>query len=344
MAKEETKRTEISSLGEFGLIERLTKDFKTGAPVAKGVGDDAAVIIRGDEATVITTDLLIEGIHFDLMYMPLKHLGYKAVTVNLSDIAAMNAVPGQVLISIAISNRFSVEAMEELYSGVKAACELYGVSLIGGDTSSSVSGLFISVTAIGTAAKDDVVYRSGAKVGDIICVTGDLGGAYAALQLLEREKAVYLENSQIQPELKGRDYIIARQLKPEARTDVIRIFKEKKIKPTAMIDVSDGLSSDIMHICKQSGTGALIRESDLPIHPETYSMALEFRIDPTMCALNGGEDYELLFTASPQDAEKLKSDPDVTIIGEVLEKKEGIKLVSKGGSTHALVAQGWKAF
>lgn len=344
MAKEKKKRTEISTLGEFGLIEHLTKDFKTGGSVAKGVGDDAAVIFNGNEATVVTTDLLIEGIHFDLIYMPLKHLGYKAVTVNLSDIAAMNAAPGQVLVSAAISNRFSVEAMEELYAGIRSACETYGVSLVGGDTSSSVSGLFISITAIGSASKDDIVYRSGAKPGDLICVTGDLGGAYAALQLLEREKAVYLDNPQMQPELKGRDYILMRQLKPEARTDVILRFREKKVKPTAMIDVSDGLSSDLMHICKQSGTGALIRESDLPIHPETYTMALEFRIDPTMCALNGGEDYELLFTVSPQDADKFKGDPDVTIIGEILDKSEGIKLVTKSGSKHDLVAQGWKAF
>lgn len=340
-----SQRTEISQLGEVGLIDHLTKNFKSkNASTIKGVGDDAAVIKNGDVCSLITTDLLIENIHFDLAYTPLKHLGYKSVVVNLSDIYAMNGTPQQITFSISISNRFSVEALEDLYAGVQQACDFYHVDLIGGDTTSSVSGLMISVTAIGMAKEEDIVYRNTAKAGDLICVSGDLGAPYIGLQLLEREKQVFLADPNMQPELKGNDYMIGRFLKPEAKKDIIELFKSKKVNPTAMIDISDGLSSEIFHICKQSEVGCLIREADIPIHGDTYNTAFNtFNIDPTTCALNGGEDYELLFTLDKKDYEKLKDEMNIICIGEIVKKEEGRKLLSKSNTKHDLLAQGWNA-
>ena len=293
---------------------------------------------------LITTDALVEGIHFDLMYTPLMHLGYKAVVVNLSDIYAMNGTPTQFVVSMAMSNRFSVEALDELYSGMKKACEIYGVDMVGGDTCSSPKGLFISITALGTVSDDQVVYRHGAKPGDILCVTGDLGAAYLGLQLLEREKQVYLADPNMQPDFNKSKYLIERQLKPEARQDMIRTFKEFKFKPTSMIDISDGLASEVFHIGNNSGAGVVVEESMVPIHKETEELALEFRIPPITCALSGGEDYELLFTADPKDLNKVRVLPDVSIIGEVTEKDKGFKLISSGGKEHDLVAQGWRHF
>ena len=343
---EEMKRTDVNELGEFGLIDHLTAGFLTRQKsTIKGVGDDAAVIDKGNEnVAIVTTDMLVEEIHFDMMYTPLKHLGYKAVIANLSDIYAMNAQPEQILVSIAISNRYSVEAMDELYSGIKTACDLYGVDLVGGDTTSSPRGMIISITAIGNAMREDVVFRSGAKPGDIICVTGDLGAAYLGLQILEREKQLYLEDPEIQPDIAQRPYLIERHLKPEARKDAIIYFKKNKLKPTSMIDVSDGLASEIMHICKQSNTGAFIEESKVPIHPESEEQALEFKLNPITCALNGGEDYELLFTVDPGDLEKVKYMPDVFLIGDIVEKSEGVTLHTTGGKIVPMQAQGWKHF
>src|SRR5687767_4987590 len=297
--KENPQRTDISQLGEFGLIDRIASNNKiTRAETQQGIGDDAAVLDYGGDPVIVTTDLLIEGIHFDLMYHPLRHLGYKAIVVNLSDICAMNAIPKHVTVSIGISNRFSVEAIDELYEGIKIACEAYDVDLVGGDTSSSPKGLTISVTAIGSVAADRITYRSGAKAGDILCVTGDLGAAYLGLQILEREKQVYLAAPDMQPELSTKKYIIGRQLKPEARLESVKYFQKAGLLPTAMIDISDGLASDLLHICKASGTGAFIEEAKVPIHDEARMQAMEFNIDPITCALNGGEDYELLFTVS----------------------------------------------
>ena len=345
MQNKEQKRTEIGQLGEFGLIEHLTKGFEIKQPTTvKGIGDDAAVIGTGDPLTVVSTDLLIEGIHFDLMYFPPKHLGYKSVVVNLSDIYAMNAIPKQITVSIAISNRFSVEALEELYAGIKAACQYYNVDLVGGDTTSSNKGMIISVTAIGEAEKDKLTYRSGAKPGDLICLTGDVGAAYLGLQIMEREKQLFLSNPGIQPDLEEQKYLVGRQLKPEARRDMIEVFARAKLVPTAMIDVSDGVSSDLMHICKQSGVGAFIEETGVPIHEEAKLMALKFQLDPITCGLNGGEDYELLFTIDPKDLEKTKLLPDIFIMGEILDKKEGIKFHTNGGRIVDLEAQGWKHF
>ncbi|MEO1260382.1 MAG: thiamine-phosphate kinase [Bacteroidota bacterium] len=345
MQNTEQKRTEIGQLGEFGLIEHLTKGFEIKQPTTlKGIGDDAAVLGTNDPRTVVSTDLLIEGIHFDLMYFPLKHLGYKSVVVNLSDIYAMNATPKQITVSIAISNRFSVEALEELYAGIKAACEFYNVDLVGGDTTSSNKGLIISVTAIGEADEDKLTYRSGAKPGDLICLTGDVGAAYLGLQIMEREKQLYLSNPGIQPDLEEQKYLVGRQLKPEARRDMIEVFAKAKLVPTAMIDVSDGVSSDLMHICRQSGVGAFIEETGVPIHEEAKLMALKFQLDPITCGLNGGEDYELLFTIDPKDLEKTKLLPDIFIMGEILDKKEGIKFHTNGGRIVDLEAQGWKHF
>jgi thiamine-monophosphate kinase len=336
------QRTEIGTLGEFGLIRHLTKNFEIqNAFTIKGVGDDAAVIDNQGKLTVVSTDLLLEHVHFDLMYMPLKHLGYKSVIVNLSDIYAMNAEPKQITVSIAVSSRFSVEALEELYDGILIACERYGVDLVGGDTSSSVKGLVISVTAIGEANETELVYRSGAQPGDIICVSGSLGAAYMGLQLLEREKRIYIDNPAIQPNLEGHSYLVEKQLKPEARKDIIALLREENWQPTAMIDVSDGLSSDLRHICEQSGTGALIYESKLPIHEETYNMALEFHLDPTTAALNGGEDYELLFTLPAKAAARMLELPDMHIIGVVKEAGEGIYMETKQGNRTELPAQGW---
>lgn len=338
-------RTDVNTLGEFGLIEHLTKQFSLRHPSSvKGVGDDAAVIDNQGYMTVVSTDLLIEGIHFDLMYVPLKHLGYKSVVVNLSDIYAMNARPRQITVSLAISNRFSVEALEELYAGIQAACDYYGVDLVGGDTSSSNKGLIISVTAIGQALPEQVVYRNTAREGDLVCITGDLGAAYLGLQLLEREKQLFMADPGIKPDLENQQYLVGRQLKPEARRDMIEQFERQQLKPTAMIDISDGLSSDLMHICRQSGVGAFIEESGVPIHPETEQMAIKFGLDPITVALSGGEDYELLFTINPRDVEKVKYLPDIYIAGEIVPAQDGLTLHTKGGNRHAMKAQGWKHF
>ncbi|MGB1247272.1 MAG: thiamine-phosphate kinase [Chitinophagales bacterium] len=337
-----TKRTEIATLGEFGLIEKLTKDFSLQNNTIKGVGDDAAVLKNEAETTIVSTDLLIEGVHFDLAYVPLKHLGYKSVVVNLSDIYAMNATPKQITISLAISNRFSVEALEVFYEGVKAACDFYKVDMVGGDTTSSLSGLMISVTAVGVANEKDLVYRNGAKEGDFICVSGDLGAAYTGLQVLNREKQVYMEDKNMQPDLKKHEYIVGRQLKPEARKDIVAYFKEYEIVPTAMIDVSDGLSSELMHITTQSKVGCHIYEAHVPIKNETYNQALEFNIDPITCALNGGEDYELLFTIDKKDEHKInEAEIDITVIGKVVGKEKGCVLQSRSNQVHPLIAQGW---
>ncbi len=340
------KRTELTDLGEFGLIDQLTNQFTTHIPTTiKGVGDDAAVIsISETEAMLISTDMLLEGIHFNLMYTPLMHLGYKAVMVNLSDIFAMNGEAQQITVSIAVSNRFPLEALEELYAGIKKACDFYKVDLIGGDTSSSLSGLMISITAIGKVQKKDVVYRSGAKENDLLVVSGDLGAAYMGLQLLEREKEVYKANPDIQPDLEGNDYLLERQLKPEARQDVIAYLKELQIKPTSMIDVSDGLASEVFHICKSSKVGCTIYDEKIPIDAKTSMTALDFNLDPSMCALNGGEDYELLFTISMEDFDKIKGNPHFTIVGHITDSSNGINLVDKQGAQIPLQAQGWKAF
>jgi thiamine-monophosphate kinase len=339
-------RTDVNTLGEFGLIEHLTRDFPLRQPSSLlGVGDDAAVLDSGGPlCTLVSTDLLVEGIHFDLAYTPLKHLGYKAVVVNLSDIYAMNALPRQITVSIAISNRFSVEALEELYAGIRAACDAYGVDLVGGDTTSSPKGLTISVTAIGQGERELLAYRSGAKVGDLICITGDLGAAYLGLQLLEREKQIWQAHPEVQPNFEDQQYVVGRQLKPEARRDVVEVFRRIGLRPTAMIDISDGLASELFHICKQSNTGALLEESGVPIHPDAELLALKFKLDPITCALNGGEDYELLFTINPSDAEKIKFLPEIYIAGEILQAQDGIKLNTKGGNLHALKAQGWTHF
>lgn len=342
---DEQKRTDIASLGEFGLISHLTDSFQTKhASTVKSIGDDAAVLDYGDKAVIVTTDLLVEGIHFDLMYQPLKHLGYKSVIVNLSDICAMNALPQHITVSIAISNRFSVEALEELYAGIKAACDAYQVDLVGGDTTSSPKGLMISVTAIGTAPKEKITYRNGAKPGDIICVSGDLGAAYLGLQILEREKQVFLADPNMQPELNDKEYIIRRQLKPEARIDSIEYFNRAGLVPTSMIDISDGLASDLMHICKSSNVGAYLEEAQIPIHDEARLQAIEFHMDPITCALHGGEDYELLFTVAPEDLEKVRFMESVYIIGDIVEAEEGLKLHTTGGQIVPLEAQGWKHF
>lgn len=339
------ERTEISSLGEFGLIEHLTADNETKqAGTLVSVGDDAAVIDHFGRQTVITTDMLLEGVHFDLMYTPLKHLGYKSVAVNLSDICAMNATPTHITMSIGISNRFSVEALDEFYQGVYAACERYNVDLIGGDTSSSQKGFVISVTAIGEVAPGKYVTRSGAGKGDLICVTGDLGGAYVGLQLMEREKRIFLENPGVQPDLNNRAYCVGRILKPEPRADIISWLEENGVQPTSMIDISDGLSSELLHICKQSNAGCHVYEDKIPFHNETKELALEFNIDPTMCALNGGEDYELLFTIKQEDYEKITRSEQISVIGYITAPEEGALLETRSGNKHKLVAQGWNAF
>jgi thiamine-monophosphate kinase len=342
---ENAGRTEIGSLGEFGLISHLTSIFeRKNDSTLKGVGDDAAVIRTGDTCTVISTDLLLEGIHFDLSYFPMKHLGYKAVSVNVSDIYAMNAMPKQITVSIGLSSKFSLEAVEEIYAGIKAACDHYQVDLVGGDTSASKQGLIISVTAIGEAKAEDIVYRSGAKANDLLCVSGDLGGAYTGFQLLEREKRIFLENPEIQPDLERHDYIVGRQLKPEARKDIFEWFAAQKLKPTSMIDVSDGLSSDIFHLCSASEVGMVLYEDKIPIDPTSYNMARELDLDPTLTALSGGEDYELLFTVAQAEYDKVKNDMNISIIGHCTERAEGIHMISKSGNKHPLKAQGWKAF
>jgi len=338
-------RTEISSLGEFGLIEHLTKNIELqNASSIVGVGDDAAVIDHFGKQTVITSDMLVEGVHFDLMYTPLKHLGYKSVIVNISDIYAMNAMPTQVILNIAISNRFSIEALDEFYSGVYTACEKYGVDLIGGDTSSSQKGFIISVTAIGEVAPDKYVKRNTAKRGDLICVSGDLGGAYIGLLFLEREKKIYLENPNIQPDLESESYVIGRLLKPEARKDIIEFFEKEQIAPHSMMDISDGLSSEILHISNQSELGCVIYEERLPIAEEMKNAAYKFQIDPTACALSGGEDYELLFTVDQNDYDKIKLNEDISVIGYMTEQEKGANIITKGDSTYPIIAQGWNAF
>ncbi|MCW8898500.1 MAG: thiamine-phosphate kinase [Flavobacteriales bacterium] len=345
MFEDKNNPKEIENLGEFGLINHLTSQIKLKNPTSiKGVGDDAAVIAPSkNKQIVVTTDMLVEGIHFDLIYTPFKHLGYKAVTVNLSDVYAMNAVPTQITVSIAVSNKISIEALEELYAGMLLACEIYGVDLVGGDTTSSNSGLIISITAVGEAEKKEIVYRNGAKENDLICVSGDLGGAFMGLQLLEREKQIFNENPAIQPDFSGYDYVLERQLKPEPRQDVIEMFKELGVQPTAMIDISDGLSSEIIHICTQSGVGCTIYEDKLPIDPLTVSTAEEMNLNPSVCALNGGEDYELLFTISLEDYEKIKEQKRVAIIGHITSDKGKYEFVSNGDTVHELTAQGWNA-
>ena len=336
------ERTEINTLGEFGLIEHLTKNIELqNASSILGVGDDAAVIDHFGKQTVVTTDLLVEGVHFDLMYTPLKHLGYKSVIVNLSDIYAMNATPTQIVISIAISSRFSVEAVDELYEGIYAACEKYGVDLVGGDTTSSQKGLIISITAIGEIAPDKFVKRSTAQKGDLVCVSGDLGGAYVGLLFLEREKKIFLESPGVQPDLEGEAYVVGRLLKPEARKDIIEFFEKETITPTSMMDISDGLSSELLHICKQSQLGCVLYEDKLPIAEATRQAAFKFELDPTACALSGGEDYELLFTIPQADYDKLVLNEQISVVGYMTEAEQGAHILTKGGSKHAITAQGW---
>lgn len=338
-------RTEISSLGEFGLIDHLTKNFEIqNASTILSIGDDAAIIDHFGKQTVITSDMLVEGIHFDLMYTPLKHLGYKSVVVNLSDVYAMNATPTHITLNIAFSNRFSVESLDEFYEGVYAACEKYNVDLIGGDTSSSQKGFIISVTAIGEITPEKIVKRNGARQGDLICVSGDLGAAFLGLTLLEREKKIYLENPGVQPNLENEQYIIGRLLKPEARKDIIDFFDKEDILPTAMMDVSDGLSSEILHICKQSNMGCKIYEDKIPINNQAKQYAYKLQLDPTACALSGGEDYELLFTMSQDNYEKIVLNEQISVVGYITNIEEGVNIITKGGNTHQLTAQGWNAF
>lgn len=339
------ERTEIESLGEFGLIQHLTQNNETRqATTMLSIGDDAAVIDHFGKQTVITTDMLIEGIHFDLMYTPLKHLGYKAIAVNVSDLCAMMATPSHVTLSIAFSNRFSVEAIEEFYEGVYAACEKYNVDLIGGDTCTSPKGFVISVTAVGEVTNDNYVTRDKAQINDLICATGDLGAAYIGLQLLEREKRIFIENPKVQPDLQQKEHVIGKILKPEARLDVVEWLQENKITPTAMMDISDGLSSDILHICRQSNVGCIIYDEKLPIHSQTKEMAMEFGLSGTSCALNGGEDYELLFTIAQADYEKIVLSEKISVIGYITKLEEGTHLLTQQGNKHKLVAQGWRAF
>jgi thiamine-monophosphate kinase len=340
----EQKRTEIGTLGEFGLINRLTSSFQlVNQESILGIGDDCAVLDFQDQI-LVSTDLLVEGVHFDMAYTPLKHLGYKAIAVNVSDIAAMYGQATQVLVSLAVSNRFSVEALEEFYEGVQAACKNYGVDLVGGDTSSSKSGLVINVTVLGKANKNHIVKRSGAKVGDLVYVSGDLGGALMGLHLLEREKEVYLSNNEIQPDLEEKNYIVERLLKPEARTDVVFALQDAELVPTSMMDISDGLASELHHIAKNSGVGFEIYDEYLPIDQQTYDTALEFNLDPSVCALNGGEDYELVMTFNPQDRKKLDQIPELIQIGEVVDSSKGLTLITKSAQRIPLTAQAWVHF
>lgn len=340
------ERTELNQLGEFGLIKHLTQYFKTHhKSTVKGVGDDAAILSVDDmEQVVVTTDMLVEGVHFDLMYVPLKHLGYKAVVVNLSDVYAMNAKAKQITVSIAVSNRFSLEALEELYSGIKRACEWYEIDLIGGDTTSSTSGLVISITAIGTADPKNIVTRSGARENDLVVVSGDLGGAYLGLQVLEREKEVFKSAAGAQPDLSGHDYVLERQLKPEARKDIVELLAKLDVRPTSMIDISDGLASELLHIADQSFVGIDIYEEKIPISPETIATGKDFNLDYTTAALNGGEDYELLFTIKQKDFDKINGNPYLTVIGHVTEEANGVRMITRGGEGIPLKAQGWNAF
>ncbi|MDG3583289.1 thiamine-phosphate kinase [Galbibacter pacificus] len=339
------QRTSISDLGEFGLIDHLTKNFSIKhKTTVKGIGDDAAVLDFKGKKTIVTTDLLVEGVHFDLSYMPLKHLGYKSVIVNLSDVYAMNAKATQITVSIAISNRFPLEALEELYAGIKLACDIYDVDLVGGDTTSSNKGLLITVTALGEANEEDIVYRNGAKPNDLLVVSGDLGGAYLGLQVLEREKQVFQVNPKNQPDLDQYTYIIERQLKPEARKDIPELLKKLEVKPTSMIDISDGLSSEIIHLCKQSNVGCNLHEDKIPLDPQVISTCEEFDISSSTVALSGGEDYELLFTISQDDYAKIKANPSLTVIGHMTDAKEGMHLITRANTKIAIQARGWNSF
>lgn len=339
------QRTSLETLGEFGLIEHLTKNFELHqASSLMGIGDDAAVLDFKNKKTVVSTDMLVEGVHFDLSYTPLKHLGYKSVMVNLSDIYAMNAMATQVTVSIAVSNRFPLEALEEFYEGVAAACKLYQVDLVGGDTTSSNKGMLISVTALGVAEEKDIVYRSGCKPNDLLVVTGDLGGAYLGLQVLEREKEVFKVNPENQPDLEPYSYIVERQLKPEARKDIVELLQSLEVKPTSMIDISDGLSSEILHLCKRSEVGCNLFEDKIPLDPTVISTSEEFQMDSTMIALSGGEDYELLFTIDQADFPKIKANPNLTVIGHMTDKREGVHLVTRAETKIPLTAQGWNSF
>ena len=338
------QRTSLDQLGEFGLIEHLTQNVKISQPsTLKGIGDDAAVLDFKDSKVLVSTDLLIEGVHFDLSYVPLKHLGYKSIVVNLSDICAMNAKPTQVTVSIAVSNRFPLEALEELYDGMKLACEIYNVDLIGGDTTSSQKGLIISVTALGVAAEEEIAYRNGAKQQDLLVVTGDIGAAYMGLQILEREKEVFKVNPNNQPDLENYTYLIERQLKPEARHDVRELLKKLEVKPSSMIDISDGLSSEILHICKQSNVGCNLYEDKLPLDPQLIATCEEFKLDSTTIAINGGEDYELLFTIALEDFPKIKGNPNFTVIGHITQPSEGVHLITRANEKIPLKARGWNA-
>ncbi|TDQ32707.1 thiamine-phosphate kinase [Zeaxanthinibacter enoshimensis] len=339
------ERTPLESMGEFGLIDHLTKGFKpVQESTVKGIGDDAAVLDFKDHKTVVSTDLLVEGVHFNLAYMPLKHLGYKSIMVNLSDIYAMNAEATQVTVSIAVSNRFPLEALEEFYEGVAMAAKIYGVDVVGGDTTSSTKGMLISVTAIGKAREEDVVYRSGAKEHDLLVVTGDLGGAYLGLQVLERENEVFKVNPNHQPDLEPYSYIVERQLKPEARKDIIALLKELEVKPTSMIDVSDGLSSEILHLCKESGVGCHLYEDKIPLDPMVISTCEEFGLDSTLVAMSGGEDYELLFTIDQKEFPKIKGNPNLTVVGHMTADKEAAYLISRNDAQIPITAQGWNSF
>ncbi|MGB5668904.1 MAG: thiamine-phosphate kinase [Maribacter sp.] len=339
------QKTDLEKLGEFGLIEHLTKNFQLNQKSSlKGIGDDAAVLDFKDKKTVVSTDLLIEGVHFDLSYMPLKHLGYKAVMVNLSDIYAMNAIATQITVSIAVSNRFPLEALEELYDGIAMATKMYNVDLVGGDTTSSNTGMIISITALGQAKEKDIVYRSGAKANDLLVVTGDLGGAYMGLQVLEREKEVFKVNPNSQPDLEPYSYIVERQLKPEARKDIFELLQKLDVHPTSMIDISDGLSSEILHLCKQSKVGCNLFEDKIPLDPMVISACEEFKMDSTLVALSGGEDYELLFTLDQKEFPKIKGNPNMTVVGHMTVENEGAHLISRNNSKIPLTAQGWNSF
>ncbi|MGY5845814.1 thiamine-phosphate kinase [Salegentibacter sp. HM20] len=337
-------RTNLSELGEFGLIEHLTRNFSPKQETTiRAIGDDAAVLEFKDKQTVVTTDLLVEGVHFDLAYTPLKHLGYKAVMVNASDVYAMNATPSQITVSIAVSNRFPVEALEELYAGIELAAKIYNIDVVGGDTTSSTSGLLISITALGYAAKEDVVYRSGAKANDLLVVSGDLGAAYMGLQILEREKQVFKANPNAQPDLDAYTYLIERQLKPEARKDIPPLLKQLEVRPTSMIDISDGLSSEVIHLCKNSEVGVNLFEDKIPLDPAVISVCEEFKIDSTTIALSGGEDYELLFTVAQKDYDKIKGNPHLSVIGYMTGKEEGMHLITRANTKIPLIARGWNA-
>lgn len=344
LENKDQSRTSVASLGEFGLIDHLTKHFTVTQPsTLKSIGDDAAVLDFGPKKVVVSTDLLVEGVHFDLAYMPLKHLGYKAVVANVSDICAMNATPTQITVSIAVSNRFPLEALEELFAGITSASKFYGVDVIGGDTTSSQKGLIISITAIGEANLEDIVYRNGAQATDLLVVSGDIGAAYMGLQVLEREKQVFQVNPNNQPDLEPYTYLIERQLKPEARRDLKELFEKLELKPTSMIDVSDGLSSEVMHLCKQSGVGCNLYEEKIPVDPQLINVCEEFNIDITTIALSGGEDYELLFTIKMEDYGKIKANPNFTVIGHITQESEGMHLVTRANTKIELKARGWNA-